>query len=184
MTAKQPCRCGQAPPFRLLSVPTGQPVGHKLHENWDCHSSRAADVAIGTGIASTQPDDGEGTPITGDVLTKANVVTTGIDRPRTVPDRLGSNVTGTGLIQGITDAAAQPDLIPPVGQPESLRQDALSGKLLQVLGLSLGEDARICVYGRCQDQGYSQGRQDGRQFRSFTQVLGTSSAKLLELIAA
>ena len=156
----------------------------KLHENWDCHSSRAADVAIGTGIASTQPDDGEGTPITGDVLTKANVVTTGIDRPRTVPDRLGSNVTGTGLIQGITDAAAQPDLIPPVGQPESLRQDALSGKLLQVLGLSLGEDARICVYGRCQDQGYSQGRQDGRQFRSFTQVLGTSSAKLLELIAA
>ena len=118
------------------------------------------------------------------MLTKANVVTTGIDRPRTVPDRLGSNVTGTGLIQGITDAAAQPDLIPPVGQPESLRQDALSGKLLQVLGLSLGEDARICVYGRCQDQGYSQGRQDGRQFRSFTQVLGTSSAKLLELIAA
>jgi hypothetical protein len=32
----------------------------------------AAAVAIGTGIASAQPDDGEGTPITGDALTKAS----------------------------------------------------------------------------------------------------------------
>jgi hypothetical protein len=32
----------------------------------------AAVVAIGTGIASAQPDDGEGTPITGDALIKAS----------------------------------------------------------------------------------------------------------------
>ena len=32
----------------------------------------AAAVAIGTGIAAAQPDDGEGTPITGDALTKAS----------------------------------------------------------------------------------------------------------------
>jgi hypothetical protein len=32
----------------------------------------AAAVAIGTGIASAQPDDGEGTPITGDALAKAS----------------------------------------------------------------------------------------------------------------
>ena len=32
----------------------------------------AAAVAIGTGIASAQPDDGEGTPITGEALTKAS----------------------------------------------------------------------------------------------------------------
>lgn len=32
----------------------------------------AAAVAIGTGIATAQPDDGEGTPITGDALTKAS----------------------------------------------------------------------------------------------------------------
>ena len=32
----------------------------------------AAAVAIGTGIAVAQPDDGEGTPITGDALTKAS----------------------------------------------------------------------------------------------------------------
>jgi hypothetical protein len=31
----------------------------------------AAAVAIGTGIATAQPDDGEGTPITGDALSKA-----------------------------------------------------------------------------------------------------------------
>jgi hypothetical protein len=31
----------------------------------------AAAVAIGTGIAAAQPDAGEGTPITGDALTKA-----------------------------------------------------------------------------------------------------------------
>jgi hypothetical protein len=30
-----------------------------------------AAVAIGTGIATAQPDDGEGTPITGEALTKA-----------------------------------------------------------------------------------------------------------------
>jgi hypothetical protein len=32
----------------------------------------AAAVAIGAGIASAQPDDGEGTPITGEALTKAS----------------------------------------------------------------------------------------------------------------
>jgi hypothetical protein len=32
----------------------------------------AAAVAIGTGIAVAQPDDGEGTPITGDALAKAS----------------------------------------------------------------------------------------------------------------
>jgi hypothetical protein len=32
----------------------------------------AAAVLIGTGIASAQPDDGEGTPITGEALTKAS----------------------------------------------------------------------------------------------------------------
>jgi hypothetical protein len=32
----------------------------------------AAVVAIGTGIATAQPDDGEGTPITGEALTKAS----------------------------------------------------------------------------------------------------------------
>jgi hypothetical protein len=32
----------------------------------------AAAVGIGTGIAAAQPDDGEGTPITGDALTKAS----------------------------------------------------------------------------------------------------------------
>jgi hypothetical protein len=31
----------------------------------------AAAVAIGTGIAAAQPDDGEGTPITGDALAQA-----------------------------------------------------------------------------------------------------------------
>jgi hypothetical protein len=31
-----------------------------------------AAVAIGTGIAAAQPDDGEGTPITGDALAKAS----------------------------------------------------------------------------------------------------------------
>jgi hypothetical protein len=31
-----------------------------------------AAVAIGTGIAVAQPDDGEGTPITGEALTKAS----------------------------------------------------------------------------------------------------------------
>jgi hypothetical protein len=33
-----------------------------------------AAVAIGTGIAAAQPDDGEGTPITGEALTKASQV--------------------------------------------------------------------------------------------------------------
>ena len=32
----------------------------------------ATAVAIGTGIAAAQPDDGEGTPITGDALAKAS----------------------------------------------------------------------------------------------------------------
>jgi hypothetical protein len=32
----------------------------------------AAGVAIGTGIAVAQPDDGEGTPITGEALVKAS----------------------------------------------------------------------------------------------------------------
>ena len=32
----------------------------------------AAAVAVGTGIASAQPDDGEGTAITGEALTKAS----------------------------------------------------------------------------------------------------------------
>jgi hypothetical protein len=34
----------------------------------------AAAVAVGVGIAAAQPDDGEGTPITGDALTKASQV--------------------------------------------------------------------------------------------------------------
>ena len=32
----------------------------------------AAAVALGTGIAAAQPDDGEGTPITGDALAQAS----------------------------------------------------------------------------------------------------------------
>lgn len=32
----------------------------------------AAAVTVGTGIATAQPDDGEGTPITGEALTKAS----------------------------------------------------------------------------------------------------------------
>ena len=32
----------------------------------------AAAVAIGTGIAAAQPDDGEGSPITGEALAKAS----------------------------------------------------------------------------------------------------------------
>jgi hypothetical protein len=32
----------------------------------------AAAVAVGAGIAAAQPDDGEGTPITGDALTRAS----------------------------------------------------------------------------------------------------------------
>jgi hypothetical protein len=32
----------------------------------------AVAVAIGTGVATAQPDDGEGTPITGEALTKAS----------------------------------------------------------------------------------------------------------------
>jgi hypothetical protein len=32
----------------------------------------AAAIVIGTGIASAQPDDGEGTPITGEAMTKAS----------------------------------------------------------------------------------------------------------------
>jgi hypothetical protein len=32
----------------------------------------AVSVAIGSGIATAQPDDGEGTPITGDALTQAS----------------------------------------------------------------------------------------------------------------
>jgi hypothetical protein len=34
----------------------------------------AAAVAIGTGVAAAQPDDGEGTPITGEALTKASQI--------------------------------------------------------------------------------------------------------------
>jgi hypothetical protein len=34
----------------------------------------AAAVGVGVGIAAAQPDDGEGTPITGDALTKASQV--------------------------------------------------------------------------------------------------------------
>ncbi len=32
----------------------------------------AVAVAVGTGVATAQPDDGEGTPITGEALTKAS----------------------------------------------------------------------------------------------------------------
>jgi uncharacterized membrane protein YkoI len=35
-------------------------------------AAAAAAVAIGSGIAGAQPDDGEGTPITGEALTKAS----------------------------------------------------------------------------------------------------------------
>src|SRR3954451_14572094 len=35
-------------------------------------ASGVATVAIGLGVAGAQPDDGEGTPITGDALTRAS----------------------------------------------------------------------------------------------------------------
>ena len=44
----------------------------------------AAAVAIGTGIAAAQPDDGEGTPITGDALTKASQAALGFTGGGTV----------------------------------------------------------------------------------------------------
>jgi hypothetical protein len=47
----------------------------------------AAAVAIGTGIAAAQPDDGEGTPITGDALTTASQAA--------LPFTGGGTVTGT-----------------------------------------------------------------------------------------
>ncbi|MDT5128970.1 MAG: hypothetical protein QOH54_4614 [Mycobacterium sp.] len=47
----------------------------------------AAAVAIGTGIAAAQPDDGEGTPITGDALAKASQAALAFTG--------GGNVTGT-----------------------------------------------------------------------------------------
>jgi hypothetical protein len=46
-----------------------------------------AAVAIGTGIAAAQPDDGEGTPITGDALAKASQAALAFTG--------GGNVTGT-----------------------------------------------------------------------------------------
>ena len=42
----------------------------------------AAAVAIGTGIATAQPDDGEGTPITGEALTKSQPGGAGVHRRR------------------------------------------------------------------------------------------------------
>jgi len=47
----------------------------------------AAAVAIGAGIATAQPDDGEGTPITGEALTKASQAALAFTR--------GGTVTGT-----------------------------------------------------------------------------------------
>jgi hypothetical protein len=47
----------------------------------------AAAVAIGTGIAAAQPDDGEGTPITGDALAKASQAALAFTQ--------GGTVTGT-----------------------------------------------------------------------------------------
>jgi hypothetical protein len=47
----------------------------------------AAVVAIGTGVAAAQPDDGEGTPITGDALAKASHAALAFTG--------GGNVTGT-----------------------------------------------------------------------------------------
>jgi hypothetical protein len=44
----------------------------------------AAAVAIGTGIAAAQPDDGEGTPITGDALSKASQAALGFTGGGTV----------------------------------------------------------------------------------------------------
>jgi hypothetical protein len=46
-----------------------------------------AAVAIGAGVAVAQPDDGEGTPITGDALTKASQAALAFTR--------GGTVTGT-----------------------------------------------------------------------------------------
>jgi len=54
------------------------------------------------------------------------------------------------VVEGETYALAQTDLVPAVVQAEGLGQDALPGKLLQVLGLSLGEYPRIRVCSRCQ----------------------------------
>lgn len=47
----------------------------------------ASAVAIGAGIAAAQPDDGEGTPITGDALAKASQAALAFTR--------GGSVTGT-----------------------------------------------------------------------------------------
>jgi hypothetical protein len=47
----------------------------------------SAAFAIGTGIAAAQPDDGEGTPITGDALAKASQAALAFTG--------GGNVTGT-----------------------------------------------------------------------------------------
>src|SRR5215510_6922074 len=44
----------------------------------------AAAVAIGTGIAAAQPDDGEGMPITGEALTKAGQAALGFTGGGTV----------------------------------------------------------------------------------------------------
>ena len=44
----------------------------KMKGIWIGAAVGAAAVAIGTGIATAQPDDGEGTPITGEALTKAS----------------------------------------------------------------------------------------------------------------
>jgi len=58
--------------FRLLSGGLAQSVGMNLKRIGIVMAIAAAAVAIGTGIATAQPDDGEGTPITGDELTKAS----------------------------------------------------------------------------------------------------------------
>jgi hypothetical protein len=60
-------------------------------------------------------------------------------RPMTLEQNL-SDLEQHAQDFGEADALPQPNLVATVGQPESRRQDALSGKLLEVLGRSLGEN--------------------------------------------
>ena len=58
--------------FRLLSARWRQPCDMNITRIGIVTAVGAAAVAVGTGIAAAQPDDGEGTPITGEALTKAS----------------------------------------------------------------------------------------------------------------
>ena len=70
--------------FRLVSGPLGHACGMKLTHIGIATAFGAAAVAVGTGIASAQPDDGEGTPITGEALTKASEAALGFTGGGTV----------------------------------------------------------------------------------------------------